>query len=139
MDKKRSLFPLPKSIIPFKIIAYNPRSKTLFLCIPNAVFSFDIAQRCMELIWGTNTPKFELSSYASPYVHSFAPIEVCPLVDSSAINMFEEKDAALKHDQKKSSAAKKKKCYSRNITQKLGQLLLTTLFLVLSMCTWMRV
>ncbi|KAF5205798.1 Pentatricopeptide repeat-containing protein [Thalictrum thalictroides] len=116
MDKRLTLFPLPKSI-PFKIIAYNPRSKTLFLfipnlilflCIPNAVFSFDIAQRSMELIWGAITPKFELSSYASPYVHSFAAIEVCPLVDSSAINMFEEKDAALKHDQKKTSATKKK-------------------------------
>ncbi|KAF5205800.1 hypothetical protein FRX31_004618 [Thalictrum thalictroides] len=122
IGKQRSLCPLPK-LVCFKVICYDPISKTLFLCIPNAIFLFDIRQRKLEYFWGALTFKFVLVNYVRTYVHSFAPIQVCPLPkpDDSVVYMLKE-DTDIKHGGKKASARRKIRSHNKgNVIEKFHQ------------------
>ncbi|KAF5205799.1 hypothetical protein FRX31_004617 [Thalictrum thalictroides] len=101
MGKERSLRTLPKSV-PFKIMGYNHTSKTLIVCIPNAIFFFDMKKRRLQYFWGTLTSKFELFNYIDTYVHCFAPIQVSclPKPNGSVIDTLKEDSISARNKAK---------------------------------------
>ncbi|KAK3004185.1 hypothetical protein RJ639_020091 [Escallonia herrerae] len=63
-------------LVRFRIIGYIPESETLFLYIPDSLYSYQLSKKRLEFVGGaTRTWKYHSPSCVFPFVHSFAPMQ----------------------------------------------------------------
>lgn len=60
----------------FKIIGYRPESKTIFLFIPDSVYSYQVTERELNFVGGSQYfRRFHTSCKIVSYLHCLAPIQ----------------------------------------------------------------
>lgn len=59
----------------FKIIGYRPESKTIFLFIPDSVYSYQATERELNFVGSQYFRRFHTSCKIVSYLHCLAPIQ----------------------------------------------------------------